>query len=167
MRTFWKCRICLCIAAVDERPNRLMCSLCNEEMSLMGEVKQDKLIRHEHRCPCDARCTNAQGPNCECQCGGANHGRGFVVVPVIVGGVPQVTPIDDKAISRRDEFIAARDAAWNRIRSLPGFSSYDAGVWLPHETWSRLRNTTREFYIACGYRVHTRRVKELLAIAKQ
>ena len=23
---------------------------------------------------CDARCTGATGPNCECQCGGANHG---------------------------------------------------------------------------------------------
>lgn len=24
---------------------------------------------------CDARCMNATGPNCECACGGANHGR--------------------------------------------------------------------------------------------
>lgn len=23
---------------------------------------------------CDARCLNATGPNCECSCGGANHG---------------------------------------------------------------------------------------------
>ncbi len=23
---------------------------------------------------CDARCTNAKGHNCECSCGGANHG---------------------------------------------------------------------------------------------
>lgn len=26
---------------------------------------------------CDARCMNAIGPNCECGCGGKNHGRGF------------------------------------------------------------------------------------------
>ena len=25
---------------------------------------------------CDARCLNARGPNCECQCGGVNHGAG-------------------------------------------------------------------------------------------
>jgi hypothetical protein len=25
---------------------------------------------------CDARCLNALGPNCECSCGGENHGRG-------------------------------------------------------------------------------------------
>lgn len=23
---------------------------------------------------CDSRCTNATGPNCDCSCGGANHG---------------------------------------------------------------------------------------------
>lgn len=28
---------------------------------------------------CDARCMNAIGPNCECSCGGANHGRGHHV----------------------------------------------------------------------------------------
>lgn len=25
--------------------------------------------------PCDARCTNARGHNCECSCGGENHGK--------------------------------------------------------------------------------------------
>lgn len=28
---------------------------------------------------CDARCMNAKGPNCDCSCGGANHGRGYHV----------------------------------------------------------------------------------------
>jgi len=28
---------------------------------------------------CDARCMNAIGPNCECSCGGANHGGGYDV----------------------------------------------------------------------------------------
>lgn len=26
---------------------------------------------------CDARCTNATGPNCDCSCGGKNHGLGW------------------------------------------------------------------------------------------
>jgi hypothetical protein len=26
--------------------------------------------------PCDGRCYNAKGHNCECQCGGHNHGAG-------------------------------------------------------------------------------------------
>lgn len=28
---------------------------------------------------CDSRCMNAVGPNCECSCGGANHGAGHSV----------------------------------------------------------------------------------------
>ena len=27
---------------------------------------------------CDARCTEAKGFRCECSCGGANHGKGFL-----------------------------------------------------------------------------------------
>jgi hypothetical protein len=26
---------------------------------------------------CDARCMGAKGPNCDCQCGGANHGGNY------------------------------------------------------------------------------------------
>jgi hypothetical protein len=26
---------------------------------------------------CDSRCLNAKGGNCECACGGENHGKGF------------------------------------------------------------------------------------------
>lgn len=29
---------------------------------------------------CDARCTSATGPNCECSCGGKNHGAGHLTV---------------------------------------------------------------------------------------
>lgn len=28
---------------------------------------------------CDARCINAKGPNCECSCGGHNHGASHAV----------------------------------------------------------------------------------------
>lgn len=29
-------------------------------------------------CPCDGRCTSAKGPNCDCSCGGANHGSDYL-----------------------------------------------------------------------------------------
>lgn len=28
--------------------------------------------------PCNAKCVNAIGPDCECSCGGANHGSGHL-----------------------------------------------------------------------------------------
>jgi hypothetical protein len=30
-------------------------------------------------CPCDPRCTSARGHDCQCSCGGANHGRAWLV----------------------------------------------------------------------------------------
>ena len=41
---------------------------------VMGKVLMGKVYDVSLRPPCDGRCTNAQGPSCECQCGGANHG---------------------------------------------------------------------------------------------
>lgn len=32
-------------------------------------------VRPEHIC--DARCMGSRGPNCECSCGGANHGKSW------------------------------------------------------------------------------------------
>lgn len=37
---------------------------------------------------CDARCTSAKGPNCECSCGGKNHGRDYEI-GVTVSGLPE------------------------------------------------------------------------------
>ena len=77
------------------------CPLCRYERSIndlrwgrahrfMGEVKGPRLTQPEDRCPCDRRCTNATGPNCECSCGGVNHGSGRLVsVDVDCGPVPQ------------------------------------------------------------------------------
>jgi hypothetical protein len=33
---------------------------------------------------CDARCTSARGHNCECQCGGKNHGSQWSEIPAEV-----------------------------------------------------------------------------------
>lgn len=39
---------------------------------LRFETIKAKITDHK----CDARCLNAKGGNCECSCGGANHGKG-------------------------------------------------------------------------------------------
>ena len=46
-----------------------ICPSCHRLMSY-GQLKA--FLNPE--CPCDARCTGARGHNCECSCGGANHG---------------------------------------------------------------------------------------------
>jgi hypothetical protein len=34
--------------------------------------------QHNAKVRCDARCMGAKGHQCECACGGANHGAGFI-----------------------------------------------------------------------------------------
>ena len=46
-----------------------LCHQCGR-MMIYGQLKG--YMRPE--VPCDARCTGARGHNCECSCGGANHG---------------------------------------------------------------------------------------------
>jgi hypothetical protein len=48
------------------------CQTCRRAMA------HGKLVGHvdpSHKC--DARCTSARGHNCECQCGGVNHGAAW------------------------------------------------------------------------------------------
>jgi hypothetical protein len=35
---------------------------------------------------CNALCMGARGPNCECQCGGKNHGAGFILSGLLFEG---------------------------------------------------------------------------------
>lgn len=59
---------------------------------IMGKVHRGRLVDVRYAPPCDGRCTNAQGPSCDCQCGGANHGSGRLV-EVITKAKPE--KIDD------------------------------------------------------------------------
>ncbi len=51
-----------------------------------GTVQANRVVRYKtspSRHECDARCVNATGRtmNCECACGGKNHGAGFSSAP--------------------------------------------------------------------------------------
>ncbi len=89
-RHFWKCPLCLTVAATEASTvANLQCGHCKIAMNYMGRVSQNRLVKTEERCQCDARCTFATGPNCDCQCGGVNHGsRMLVEVTVDAGPVP-------------------------------------------------------------------------------
>lgn len=51
----------------------VICPECGERCGKAGMVKGSKA-----ECPCDARCTEAKGFVCNCSCGGANHGGGYL-----------------------------------------------------------------------------------------
>lgn len=62
--------------------------------NVMGRVEKKRLVNAAMRCPCDGRCTGATGPNCECSCGGVNHGTGrLIAVEIDAGGVPRLVAL--------------------------------------------------------------------------
>lgn len=70
-----------------------ICGICDQPVNHLGHVSGNKLAKLEDRCPCDGRCTGATGPNCDCQCGGINHGSGrLVTVEIITGNIPKLVP---------------------------------------------------------------------------
>ncbi len=50
-------------------------AICDGCRSLMAYGRVQGIFNPAVRC--DARCTNARGHNCECSCGGENHGAGW------------------------------------------------------------------------------------------
>jgi len=138
-RYFFRCFECLSVSAIDT-PDRLgydfkaLCGACGDPrpIEFMGEVKQNSLIRREDRTPCDYRCTSATGPNCECHCGGPNHGTNKVVEFIsVVGSIPVITP--PSPISARTRAREFRELYNQILSQIPGQREYErkrAGEYL-------------------------------------
>lgn len=179
-RWFWRCADCLAVAAVEQdmqtvvmwqgqplyKTNNFVCE-CGGRMQLMGRVGRDRktLTAEINRCPCDSRCTHATGPNCECSCGGANHGTGRIVtIRVNAGGLPEASS-PDKAVA--EEFRAAVKAAQERILQLPFIEDFTAGRWISDRgAWERITNERRKLNTARKYVTHKRRMKALAEVAR-
>ena len=59
----------------------------------MGKVRRKYLAQMHFQPPCDGRCTNAKGPNCDCQCNGANHGsQRLIECEAYAGRIPECAP---------------------------------------------------------------------------
>lgn len=54
----------------------LMLHCATHKRELRTEIVNGKFSK-DHIC--DSRCTGAKGHNCECSCGGANHGKDFEI----------------------------------------------------------------------------------------
>lgn len=125
-RHYYRCTDCLSVCVVRHdgwSGKRLDCDACNGALEHMGYVRGEACLEKRHLlCPCNGACTGALGPNCECQCGGENHGRGlecFITECQHQGGVPRVKPRDDvSARIRAAEYREARSAIMARVPSL-------------------------------------------------
>lgn len=175
-RHFYRCHDCLTVAVTteklrevrDERGNyRLaLCGACGGHIEYMGVTRRDYLVKQELRCACDGRCTNAIGPNCDCQCGGENHGTGRVVlVDKEHGPIPQLK-IDPQAREKGEAFRALKARVWAAYTAKYGRvnEKRNAGEWI--DNWAFYMDGQRiaKRIRAASELTSTARVKKLEAI---
>ena len=165
-RWYLRCSDCLSVAVVEsvERPQKHRCGACDGTWEVLGHV--EKNWRGASRLnvgsigviPCDSRCTYAQGPSCDCPCGGENHGKGIVVEVKITDTVPRVTPLDPEEARRRaEEYRAALKDAMAKIEPL-GRKEYErwcTGEYLEPSAYGRAKRYERALYAI--YEAKTRR----------
>jgi hypothetical protein len=180
MRHFYRCADCLSVVATDAKiqPVQLPpayirsfgeCGACDGRIEYLGQVQRDYLARTELRVPCDARCTSAIGPHCECQCGGVNHGSNRVVEVVVeVGKVPRVMVPPDakvKAETYRALVQSVRDA--HRVRFGRVVELKRQGAYLSVPDWCLFQEGVRlnnRIVAARELRSHAARNRKLDAI---
>ena len=60
-----------------EQMDDYICPKCH--IAARGNVTANTVVGTKTAKGCDARCTGAKGHNCECSCGGKNHGVDYLV----------------------------------------------------------------------------------------
>jgi hypothetical protein len=164
-RWFVRCTTCLSVSAIDEQmPHGTTCGLCAGNLELMGRVERDRLVRDEHLCPCDDRCTSARGPLCSCKCGGKNHGSNVVVhVTRDAGPVPTITPARDRdqARLRAGEYLDSRALLLAQLDVL--LARKRSGEFMPRQDFERMRQLQHANNKAHHAREHKTRLRILRA----
>lgn len=125
-RTYFRCRRCLTSVTLEDSrlakiwTETLRCQ-CGGGFERMGRVRKTCFGDVSSRCKCDARCTHASGPSCDCSCGGKNHGAGaagFVEVWADKGQIVVRPWCPEDSQKRADEFLAALAGAIERTNRL-------------------------------------------------
>lgn len=162
-RWYWKCADCLRVAVATEQLGKVQCGACGGSMACMGQVMGARLGRNEVRCACDARCTGALGPNCECSCGGVNHGTGAVVsvvrdlgpIPVLSGGS------GPKCRAIAAEYRAAREVVLGEYQAI---NARRRAGWIEQAAYARWCLLGRILSKASESKSHAGRMKILRSV---
>lgn len=150
-RWFLRCKDCCSVLAIEgKRPTVIHCA-CGGELETMGRVQRDRIVWDAARCPCDGRCTGANGPACDCSCGGENHGSGRVVKYTIDEGKAVIQPVDPSV-------MLARAAEFREVlASVNAAISYEASYY-------RAQRARGRVYKARQLKSHSGRVKALKSL---
>lgn len=170
MRHYYRCNDCLTVSSVDgDQLTGALCGACGGKLEHMGRVHAATLVKGSAQCVCDARCTCAMGPHCDCQCGGENHGigmAGFVIVDKVVGSVPRVMPRHpDIARMVAAEYRAALADAERRLAAMPGAIAQSGGQRVPYGVYMDFQGARQALWHARGLKVHKTRLAALAKVA--
>lgn len=174
-RWYVRCTDCLAVGVLLEQPTHdLQCGTCGGKIESMGKVSFVNGIKHlteeVHKCPCDARCTHAIGPQCDCPCGGANHGTGRVITVVHdLGVAPKcVMPEAEVRLQVANEYREAFQKLIGRLNALN--VEYDRRrnlrqwPYLPDAEYSMLVTFRKLKVKIAKMRVHKARMKVLAGL---
>ena len=174
-RNYYKCTDCLSVAAVDETASGLRvfvdgrcrepkCGACGGACDHMGTVGDDgRLYTERSECPCDARCTSALGPHCQCPCGGTNHGSArLVTVRRDAGPIPVLRIVSTEKSARVvAEWHAARDVA---TAEKDAIEAKRREGWISNADYGRLRDLYCGLRRARALRTHKGRMNVLTGL---
>lgn len=188
-RHFYRCEDCLTVAATETKlackrdkwgyatqDVDAVCDACGGAIEYMGETKytvggHEYALQHQTgwKPACDGKCTGACGPDCECECGGENHGTGKVVEVYEQCGVPKLR-MPENARAKGEEFraaLAACRAAWDRkYRAVT--EAKRRGEWINcFDFYLNGQRILSRITKARLMRVHSLRIKKLAALTAE
>lgn len=179
---FYRCPECLTVICTREELPRMnerpydsdraaaLCACGNQWVEYMGRAGKQRLEKDAKACPCDARCTAARGPQCDCQCGGKNHGSNLLVdVIVDAGPIPVLKMLMvETAKYNRLQWTEAQRLAMVRIARQHGpqtLEAFKARQTLPWATAALIRSQLATLAKAKDMRTKAR-LTTLAGIAK-
>lgn len=182
-RYCYKCADCIAVFFVEPDANTLidlgvrefgattptMECACGGVAKLMGRVHRKSIIETGVKSACDERCTSAAGCNCDCMCGGVNHGTGAIVpyFKDVSNKIPKAhnQPNLEVANEWRGALLDAEarmqikygSANVSRFRARQHISSYDM--------WCNINDDMKTIKQAKEGKLHKNRMAKLATIA--
>ena len=183
-RHFFRCNTCCFVFALElpaspsglytrhnvALPDGLTCDCGATRFEHMGRVSADRLVHEGVRCACDMRCTHARGPDCNCQCNGANHGTHAVVRYRIDNGAAIIPPQPDLAQRRAnvaDEQQAIMAARFRLNGGDAALERFEAGQWIADRAaWTRVFYGKKAINDAMTLKTHAARMRKLERVGR-
>lgn len=169
-RYYLRCRDCVepfvvTAERVDIYNHPVLCA-CGGKCEVMGPILGRRWARVEELCACDARCTGATGPSCDCACKGENHGTGRTVEVIRETGAIRLATCPDAARERGAEYRAALGAARGRIVARYGDvpAEKERGEWVSGDRYWGYSHATDDLVAAKRLRTHKGRIARLATV---